>query len=171
MKLVQIHSKRYFKETFELSTSTRFIWNISDNNGWPTSWSGLYGEIVELDEDGIITKAKNTKYIGDGLISQSCYTVLDKNDYPEMYLKLVIGDLYYKNIEHHSNNRTTGVGTVTYEDVFVRGVSFLKDFHGKNTLRTINDKTGVASRRLWETNTDWILLGPGEIEDYPEVLL
>jgi len=87
-------------------------------------------------------------------------------------MKLVIGDLYYKNIEYHHNNRTTGDHTVTYEDVFVRGTGFLKDSHGKNTLRTINDKTGVGSRRLWEINLDdWVHLGPGEIKDYPEVTL
>jgi len=87
-------------------------------------------------------------------------------------MKLVIGDLYYKKIEYHSNNRTTGDHTVTYEDVFVRGVSFLKDIHGNNTIRTMNEKTGLASRRLWEANKDnWVHLGPGEIEDYPEVLI
>jgi len=87
-------------------------------------------------------------------------------------MKLVIGDLYYKKMKYI--NYKTG-GNI-YEDSFVRGESFMTDTH-ETTLATITARTnkqsfeGWNAIRLWETNNEWIHLGPGEIEDYPEATL
>ena len=87
-------------------------------------------------------------------------------------MKLMEGDLYTREETSVQNNRSTGETTKTINQVIVRGDRILLDKNNNETLLCSYLDDSRRKARIWKyLDMGWNHLGPGEIRDYPEVLL